>query len=554
MFQQALTREGAGSFDDTAASVFSPGQPARRVLHGMPKLTDYTSYADAHRRFSTAGLWELFDGDREHLNIGHECVDRHAVPGRIALRVAHAEGPDETISFVELAAWSSRFAHWLAAEGVNPGDRVAIMLEPSLPFYAALFGAMKRGAIAVPLFTLFGADGVRLRTRDCAPALLVTTPEKAAALAGLDLPRMVAADAAFMALLARFPDAFEPRTAAADLAIFQYTSGTTREMPDAIRHTHRAVVVVMNAALYGTGLRPGDRFFCPSSPAWGHGLWHGTLAPLALAVETGAYAGKFDPERLLQALQDYGSTNLSASATHYRMMKNSGRVADFRTSLRKLSFTGEPIDQATSAFIQEAFGAPLCSMYGTTEIGVVLANYPGAEDFPIKPDSLGRPVPGVELEVQRADGSRCQPDEPGEIKVRRHGTWFATKDRGRMDAEGYFYHAGRADDVIISAGWTMSAVEIEAALLAHPAVEAAAVIGVPDALRGLVVKAFVVLVAGHPADAAVIADIQGFVRYRLSQHEYPRVVTFVPDLPRTPAGKINRKALRDQQARQTEQA
>jgi acetyl-CoA synthetase len=162
--------------------------------------------------------------------------------------------------------------------------------------------------------------------------------------------------------------------------------------------------------------------------------------------------------------------------------------------------------------------------------------------------SLGRPVPGVTVEVQRPDGSRCRPDEVGEIKVWRHNAWFPTKDRGRMDADGYFYHAGRADDVIISAGWTMSAVEIEDVLVQHPAVEVAAVIGVPDELRGLVVKAFIVPVPGYPANATTIADIQGFVRQQLSQHEYPRLVAFVVDLPRTPAGKINRKALRDQEA------
>jgi acetyl-CoA synthetase len=136
----------------------------------------------------------------------------------------------------------------------------------------------------------------------------------------------------------------------------------------------------------------------------------------------------------------------------------------------------------------------------------------------------------------------------GEIKVLRHDAWFPTKDRGRVDADGYFYHAGRADDVIISAGWTMSAVEIEDALLRHPAVHAAAVIGVPDALRGLVVKAFVVPVPGHATDEATVADIQDFVRRTLSQHEYPRLIAFVADLPLTPAGKTNRKALRDQEA------
>ena len=514
----------------------------------MHKLTEYTSYADAQRLFSTARLWELFDGDRDRLNIAHECVDRHAAAGKVALRVAHAEGDDETITFAELAAWSSRFANWMVARGVVPGERIAIMLEPSLAFYAALFGAIKAGAVAVPLFTLFGIDGVRLRTRDCSPRLLLTTREKADALARMDEAEVVAVDPAFMATLHEQKDRFQPNTSSSDLAIFQYTSGTTRERPAAIRHTHRALVVLMNAALYGTGLRPGDRFCCPSSPAWGHGLWHGTLAPLALGIETGAYAGRFSAQRLLDALQDWGTTNLSAAATHYRMLRTAPGIADAHLALQKLSFTGEPIDSETLTFVQDRCGVKLCSMYGTTEIGVILANYPGAADFTVKDGSLGRPVPGVEVEVQRPDGSPCEPDELGEIKVRRHDAWFPTKDRGRIDAEGYFYHAGRADDVIISAGWTMSAVEIEDVLLQHPGVAAAAAIGVPDALRGQVVKAFIVPEPGHATGEAQVTDIQNFVRGRLSQHEYPRHVAFVTELPRTPAGKINRKVLRDQEA------
>jgi len=527
----------------------------------MPKLTDYTRYDDAQRLFSTARLWELLDGDRDALNIAHECVDRHAASGRVALRVAHAAGHDEVIGFDDLAAWSSRFAHWMASRGVARGDRVAIMLEPSLAFYAALFGAMKAGAIVVPLFTLFGAGGVRLRTRDCTPRLLLTGPAQAASLGAIDDVPVIAVDAAFMAALREHGAVFQPRTSASDLAIFQYTSGTTRELPAAVRHTHRALVVVMNAALYGTGLRPGDRFCCPSSPAWGHGLWHGTLAPLALGIETGAYAGKFSAERLLQALQDWQTTTLSAAATHYRMIRGVAGFADYRLALRKLSFTGEPIDTETLLFIQDRCRTKLCSMYGTTEVGVILANYPGAEDFPVKDGSLGRPVPGVEVEVQRPDGSPCAPNELGEIKARRHGAWLPTKDRGRVDEDGYFFHAGRADDVIISAGWTMSAVEIEDVLLRHPAVAAAAAIGVPDTLRGQVVKAFIVPRPGAGEGPGLVADIQDFVRRTLSQHEYPRHVAFVADLSRTLAGKINRRALRDQEAaapqpptRQTDQA
>ena len=493
----------------------------------MAALTDYTSYADAQRHFAPALLWDLFDGDRERLNIAHECIDRHAAdPARVAIRIAHADGRDEAITFRTIADTSSRFAHWLGERGVARGDRVAIMLEPSLAFYAALFGTMKLGAVAVPLFTLFGPDAVQARVEDCSARLLVR-------------------DDGFLGTLSRYPAEFTPDTRADEMAIFQYTSGTTRELPEAIRHTHRAIVVVMIAALYGTGIRPGDCFFCPSSPAWGHGLWHGTLAPLALGIETCVYAGRFDPERLLRALQDFGTTNLSAAATHYRMMRTSGAASRYHYALRKLSFTGEPIDRDSAEFAERTFGTRMCSMYGTTEVGVILANYPGAADFVGKPGALGKPVPGVKVVVQRADGSDCEPNEIGEIKVWRHGTWFPTKDRGWIDDDGYFFHAGRADDVIISAGWTMSAVEIEDVLLRHPAVREAAVIGVADATRGQVVKAFIV--ADGPHDETQAVEIQDFVRNRLSLHEYPRIVAFVADLPKTPAGKVNRKALRERE-------
>jgi acetyl-CoA synthetase len=511
------------------------------------RLTDSADYGFAQANFSSDRLWDFFDGDRASLNIAHECIDRHATDGhRLAVRVAHADGRDEAITFREISDWSSRIAHWLEARGVTKGDRVAVMLDPSLAFYAAIFGAMKLGAIAVPLFTLFGPEGVRLRVADCAPKVLFTNAEKAPAAAGSEGLRIVAADAALWDVLRPLPAEYRVTTRADDLAIFQYTSGTTRELPAAVRHTHRAVVVLMLAALYGTGLRPGDEFFCPSSPAWGHGLAHGTLAPLALGVTTGTYAGKFDPVRLMRALQDYAITNLSAAATHYRMMRTSGRAADFRFAIRKLSYTGEPIDGETLRFIDATFGVAACSMYGTTEVGVALVNYPGAADFPVKPGSLGKAVPGLRVEVQGPDGLPCAPGQTGEIKVWRRGEWVPTKDLGRVDEDGYFYHGGRADDVIISAGWTMSAVEIEDVLLKHPDVREAAAIGVPDQIRGQVVKAFVV--SSRAGDDTFTRELQDFTRERLSQHEYPRQVAFVTDLPKTPAGKINRKVLRDAEA------
>ncbi len=511
----------------------------------MKKLTEYTSYADALQYFSSEKLWELFDGDRERINIAHECVDRYANSDETALIVVRIDGPEEIISYKELSEKSSQVAHYLQERQIKPGDRVAVMLEPSFAFYACLYGIMKMGAIAVPLFTLFGPDGLQLRIRDCSPALLLTNNEKIDIVDAETLKRTQRVDEQFLPMLSQFPTTFTCSSRADDFAIFQYTSGTTRELPEAVKHKHRSIVTLMVAALYGTGLRPGDRFMCPSSPAWGHGLWHGTLAPMALGLTVGAFAGKFNAERLLKSLQDHRFNNISAAATHYRMMKNAGVAERFSYDLKKMSFTGEPIDSATDEFIDQTFGIRVCSMYGTTEIGVILVSYPGATDFAVKHGSLGKAIPGAQVQVQDATGQPCPPGITGELKVWRKGQWIPTKDLGRTDDEGYFFHGGRADDVIISAGWTMSAVEIEDAILKHPDVSEAAAIGVPDALRGQSVKAFVV--TKRTGDAAFIDEIQHLVRSRLSQHEYPRQIAFVTELPKTPAGKVHRKKLREQE-------
>ena len=180
-------------------------------------------------------------------------------------------------------------------------------------------------------------------------------------------------------------------------------------------------------------------------------------------------------------------------------------------------------------------------MYGTTEVGVILADFPGAADYQPRAGSLGKPIPGLKVTVQAADGSFCLPGQIGEIKVWRHGEWLSTKDRGRTDEDGYFWHEGRADDVIISAGWTIGPAEVEDAIMKHPAVREAAVIGVPDPVRGQIVKAFVTA----QETVGLREEIQELVRTRLSQHEYPRLIEFVSELPKTPAGKVNRKILRE---------
>jgi len=504
----------------------------------MTAVLDVRRYPEAREQFRWDALWDLVDGDRARLNLAHECVDRHVGKGT-ALRIQFADGHREEHDFGALAEWSSRFANFLEEEGVGRGDRVAIMLEPSLAFYGAVFGTLKRGAVAVPLFTLFGPEGLALRLEDCRPRMLLVDHD--ADRWRRQFPDITVVDmAAVVERLRALPARYVPATAPDDLALFQYTSGTTRALPEAVRHTHRSVVTLMVAALYGVGLRAGDRYFCPSSPAWGHGLWHGTVAPLALGIAVGSYSGKFRAERIVEALHAFGITNLAAAPTVYRMIRESGAADVGHFAPEKLSFTGEPMDGRTWEFVERTFGLKPCSMYGSTEVGVIIVNYPGFDGYEVRRGALGKAAPGWEVAVV-GDAGPLPPGELGEIAVRRRGEWFRVKDRGHVDEDGYFFHAGRSDDVIISAGWTMSALEIEQALLAHPDVREAAVIGVADELRGQIPKACIVAPGKTPAFAR---DLQEFVKDRLSKHEYPRVIELMDELPKTPAGKIDRKTLR----------
>ncbi|MBT5912094.1 MAG: AMP-binding protein, partial [Rhodospirillaceae bacterium] len=187
----------------------------------------------------------------------------------------------------------------------------------------------------------------------------------------------------------------------------------------------------------------------------------------------------------------------------------------------------------------------ICSIYGSTEVGVIIANYPGSDDLPVKIGALGKPLPGCNVSILDRHGKNCQVGEIGEIMLWRGDSFFPVKDLGSIDEDGYYFHHGRADDVIISAGWTMSAVEIEDILLKHPDITEAAVIGVPDVQRGKIVKAFIV--SKRPESIAFNKEVQRFVRDRLSRHEYPRLIKSVNELPKTPAGKVNRRALREQE-------
>lgn len=505
-------------------------------------LLKYHTYEEARKGFKWSDAWDVFDGNPEHFNMAHECIDRHKDKGT-AIRIRFEDGHSEKYTFAEISKLSSQFANLLESLGVVKGDRVAIMLDPCLEFYVCLFGTMKKGAIVVPCFQLFGPEALEHRIKDSQAKVLVTIQEKTNIVSEGLVPHLFVTGEGFIDLLKAQKDSYDADTTSGkDVAVYQYTSGTTRQFPEAIKHYHRSIVTLMPAAVFGRGLRPGDRYFCPSPPAWGHGLWHGTLSPLALGVAVGAYSGKFDVANLLNALEEFKIDNIGAMPTVYRMIKNSGLISNYKLNIKKMHYTGEPMDLDTFNFLKETFGVSPHSGYGSTEAGALIYHYAGFEGWRVKPGSLGKPMPGVEVSLLDDQGNEVKQGEIGEIALKRRGEWFRVKDAAYVDEDGYFWHKGRVDDIIISAGWTISPVEIEDVMKKHKAVKDVAVVGVPDKDRGQIIKGFVVTDAERTPELA--KELQDFVRNQLSKHEYPREIVYLDKLPRTEAGKIKRNELK----------
>lgn len=505
------------------------------------KMYGYQTYEQAKEKFNWDQSWELFDGDKVNFNITHECIDRHPAE-EAAVRIKFEDGHTEEYSFGTISNQSSQFANALESMGVNFGDRVAVMLDPSFEFYVTVFGTLKRGAVVVPCFPLFGPDAIKQRLNDSGAKVLVTTPQKKELIDKNSTVDIIVTGSQLNQLLEIKSKSYQPNTASGDISVYQYTSGTTRKYAEAVKHYHRSIVNLMPAAIFGRGLKKGDRFFCPSSPAWGHGLWIGTFAPLSLGVTLHTYSGKFDVNKVLQAMEEFKISHISAAATVYRMIKTSDLAKNYNIGLEKINYGGEPMDLSTFEFLKEMFGVSPISGYGSTEVGPVIYNYAGFENYHVKPGSLGKPMPGVEIKLLDEAGNDIPCGQIGEIAIKRRGDWLRTKDAGVEDNDGYFWHKGRVDDIIISAGWTISPYEVEDALLLHPSVKEVAVVGASDNERGEIVKAYVVL--KNDPNNAIEGELQNLVKDRLSKHEYPRAIEFVQALPRTEGGKIIRKNLK----------
>ena len=534
--------------------------------HVLPAARDYGALYRSFR-------WQI----PARYNIGVDVCDRWAEidPARTAIFNLGADGAAEEVSYGGLREASNRLANALAVRGIGRGDRIALLLAQGPAVAVSHVAIYKLGAIALPLAMLFGVDAIAYRLQDSGARALITSAQGLAKLAaGRDVASGLvfvwsidgAADGAedFHAVLARAASNFTPvATTPDDPALMVYTSGTTGP-PKGALHAHRVLLGHLPGIEFPHEFlpQPGDRFWTPADWAWAGGLLNVLLPGLHYGVPVVAQKfDKFDPEQAFAVMAKMGVRNAFIPPTALRMLRSVPRPhANVR--LRSVGSGGEALGAETYEWGKSALGIAINEFYGQTECNLVLASCAAIDVS--RPGAIGKPVPGHRVAVIRPDGSPCAAGELGQIAIKRPdpvmflqywgkpdatrekfiGEWMTTGDQGITDADGYVQFVGRDDDVITSSGYRIGPTEVEDCLIRHPAVALAAVVGKPDALRTEIVKAFIVLKSGHAPSEALAADIQGFVKTRLSAHEYPREVAFIDEMPMTTTGKVIRRLLR----------
>ena len=529
----------------------------------------------SYEQVRAAFRWRIPD----RFNIAAAICDRHVGAGRLAMISEAADGTAAALTFEHLQDQSRRLANALAAHGIGRGDRIGILLPQCPEAAIAHLAAYRLGAIALPLFTLFGPDAIEYRLNDSGARAVVSNEAGIGKL--LELrgqlhanPLLISIDGrsaghvlGWASLIeAASPDHATADTAADDPALIVYTSGTTGN-PKGVLHAHRMLL----GHLPGVELphnffpQPGDRMWTPADWAWAGGLMDVLLPSLFHGVPVLAKRfTKFDPEEAFALLARHAVRNAFLPPTALKMMRQVPQPGRHAFQLRSVASGGERLGDEMLDWGRDTFGTVINEFYGQTEANLTVANCAGL--MPLKGGSMGRALPGHTLEIVDEEGRPLPPGTPGTIAVQApdpvfflrywnkpeataakfRGGWLLTGDTGHRDEDGYFWFHGRNDDLIMSGGYRIGPTEIEDCIMHHPAVAMVAVVGVPDRVRGELVKAVVVPREGAAPDDALRRAIQEFVKSRLSGHEYPRVIEFRDSLPMTITGKVRRRDLRDE--------
>ena len=531
---------------------------------------------------------ELYSGYRwqvpERYNIAQACCGQWAAdPSRVALHWEDEAGASARLTFADVQREANRLSNALAGLGVKRGDRVALLLPQRPETAIAYIALFQMGAIAVPLSHLFGPEALEYRMEHAEVSVALVEPTTIANLWSVK-PRLThlrhvigvggareSGVHAWEDLLAKAGSDFSlVDTHAEDPSLIIYTSGTTGPPKGALK-PHRIMIGNVPGFVHSHDFfpQPGDVFWSPADWAWTGGLMDALLPAWLYGVPIVGYRGRFDAERAYYLLEKYGVRNSFLFPTALKlMMKAVPAPKDkYKLNLRSIMSAGEAVGATLVEWAREQLGVTINEMFGQTEINYVVGNCQAA--WPVKPGSIGRPYPGHAVKVIDGEGNEVPRGELGEVAVNRFfqgqkdpvhfleywknpeatkekyiGDWGCTGDQARMDEDGYLWYQGRSDDVIKSSGYRIGPAEIENCLVKHPAVANAAVIGKPDATRGAVVKAFIVLQPGQKASKALEEDIQKHVRGRLAPYEYPKEIEFIDALPMTTTGKVQRKELR----------
>ncbi|MBR8094884.1 acyl-CoA synthetase [Burkholderia cenocepacia] len=543
------------------------------------------AYADAVARFSIETAAAQLSGDLERgLNACVECCDRHAKADAIALDWIDVGGQHHRFTFAQMQALSGRVANLLVAQGVKPGDVVAGLLPRTPELLATILGTWRAGAVYQPLFTAFGPKAIEHRLRMSDARLVVTNVANRAKLDEIaDCPLVATVreagealpvrDIDFRAALDAQSDTFEPvPRKGADLFMMMSTSGTTG-LPKGVPVPLYALLAFGAYMREAVDLRAGDRFWNIADPGWAYGLYYAITGPLLLGHATTLYEGSFTVDSTYDVIDRLGITSLAGSPTAFRMLMAAGTEAAARVKgrLRVVSSAGEPLNPEVVRWFHAALGAPIHDHYGQTELGMVVNNHHGLTHV-VHVGSAGFAMPGYCVAVLDEAGRELGPGEPGNLAIdiaRSPLLWFRgywqqdtpaiaggyyrTGDNVELEPDGAVSFIGRADDVITSSGYRIGPFDVESALIEHPAVSEAAVIGVPDPERTEIVKAFVVLSKGFDGTPELAEELSLHVKRRLSAHAYPRAIDFVDALPKTPSGKIQRFVLRKMEAEKVAQ-
>lgn len=493
--------------------------------------------------------------------------DRHPA-GDIAFTVLDANLDSVDLSYGLLKDRSERAAALFASMGIKPGDRVATLMGKSADLIYTLVGLWRLGAVHVPLFTAFATPAIEVRVAGSGAKLIVADDSQLEKLEGLDYP--VLRTSGFESLLDSQPTGFRACTRSINDPLVEiFTSGTTGT-PKGVPVPVRALEAINIYLEYGLGVREDDVFWNVADPGWAYGLYYGILAPLYAGRSNLLLSTGFNAELCWKVLAKFGVTNFAGAPTIVRSLRAARPAGVPGLKIQRASSAGEPLDAPTIAWSESVLGIPVRDHYGQTEMGMCIVNGWAPEALAtVKPGSMGRPMPGYSACVLLEDADECAPagtrgrvaidipaspmmwfsgysGDPERTAARysADGRWYFTGDAGSMDEDGYIFFSSRDDDVIIMAGYRIGPFEVESVLAAHPDVQESAVIGVPDELRGEVLVAYVVLRDGIQGSETITADLQKLVKSQYAAHAYPRRITYVNELPKTPSGKLQRFVLR----------